>query len=76
MLMVPILLTFNVAKMHKQIFILLVLGILNLQGFSQDSKIDFSAVDLFWPIVDKLKQDSNPSEEEWNKILATPYYKH
>jgi hypothetical protein len=74
--MVPILLTFNVAKMRKQIFILLVLGILNLQGFSQDSKIDFSAVDLFWPIVDKLKQDSNPSEEEWNKILATPFYKH
>ncbi len=62
--------------MRKQLLILFILGILNLPGLSQDSKIDFSAVDLFWPIVDKLKQDSNPSEEEWNNILATPYYKH
>lgn len=71
-----ILLPYNVVKMRKHLLILLVLGILNLQGLSQDSKIDFSAVDLFWPIVDKLKQNSDPSDEEWNKILSTPYYKH
>lgn len=64
------------AKMRKQIIILFVFAILNLQGLSQDTKADFSAVDLFWPIVDKLKSDIDPSEDEWNKILATPYYKH
>jgi len=61
--------------MRKQVIILFFLAALNLEVLSQDSKIDFSAVDLFWPVTTQLKKDIDPSDEEWNNLLSTPYYK-
>jgi hypothetical protein len=37
--------------------------------------IDFSAVDQIWKVVDVLSTDTEPSEEQWRSLLATPGYR-
>lgn len=47
----------------------------SLRGFTQDSKIEFSGAGHFWVISAQLKQGIDPSEEEWDTLLESPYYK-
>jgi len=39
------------------------------------SALDFSGVDRFWQIVDILSRDSEPTESQWQALLATPGYR-
>lgn len=37
--------------------------------------LDFTAVDHFWRVVDRLKTDVEPSDAQWQALLATPGYR-
>lgn len=49
---------------------------INLQGIAQESKLDFSGVDVFWKVTSQLKKGNQPSETEWEEFFATRYYKY
>lgn len=36
--------------------------------------IDTSGVRAFWPVMDTLRQDQEPSPEQWHSLFATPGY--
>lgn len=36
--------------------------------------IDLSGVNLFWEVMEKLENDVEPAETEWNRLFATPGY--
>lgn len=36
--------------------------------------IDFSGVDAFWKIAEKLSRDIEPSDDDWNQLFRTPGY--
>ena len=37
--------------------------------------LDFSGVDRFWPIVDILSKDGEPTDAQWQALLGTPGYR-
>src|SRR4051794_31620039 len=39
------------------------------------SGLDFSAIDAFWPVVDLLRKDVEPSDAQWKTLLDTPGYR-
>lgn len=59
----------------KYLVLIFWLMFFSLNGFSQNSKIDFSGADHFWTITALLKQGIDPSDKEWTAFLETPYYK-
>ncbi len=58
--------------MHKQVFIVSILLTAWLfipnTGYSQMSEMDFTGLDVFWEMVDKLKTDREPNAEEWAEL--------
>lgn len=44
------------------------------QGRAQRNTFDFTAVDQFWRMHDKLVRDVEPTEKEWTALLSTPGY--
>ena len=36
--------------------------------------LDFSAIDEFWRVVDVLTRDADPTDAQWQALLATPGY--
>jgi hypothetical protein len=37
--------------------------------------LDFTAIDAFWPVVDLLRKDVEPSDAQWKALRATPGYR-
>lgn len=60
----------------KKIFILLIYLYLSTFSFSQrNSNFDFSGITKFWEIADILKNNKQPSEQQWNELFKTPGYR-
>ena len=34
--------------------------------------LDFTAIDAFWPVVDMLQKDGDPTDAQWQTLLNTP----
>lgn len=38
-------------------------------------QVDYSGVDAFWSVVDRLKEEETLSEQDWTQLFEKPYYK-
>ena len=64
---------------RSAILICVVMGFCMSFVLTQDVKninpsFDFSGIEEFWKIVDILKKDKEPAEEQWQAMFETPGY--
>lgn len=62
--------------MNSKLWLIFLIPGLALSGrsYAQSAAIDFSGLDLFWDMADKLSADSEPTSEEWVQFLNHPGY--
>jgi len=60
--------------MLKQIVLIVFLSCYSLGLKAQTQQLDFSSVDVFFEFASQLKKGIQPSEEEWKRFFATPFY--
>lgn len=57
--------------------IALIIFTFSILSFSQsrNSNFEFSGIDQFWEITNKLSRNQEPTNREWNNLFKTPGYK-
>src|SRR5688500_10553717 len=46
----------------------------NIEQQSAAPRVDFSGIDVFWSIADRLKTGQEPDKSSWDSLFSTPGY--